>query len=121
MIKIFIDKEHYKKFIITSKSVILHINEQEDTYDGVVYVTADEFSVRLFHDEDDRGRIVSAIIKTKYPQDEMDAVRNNYELVRDGTAGDKEEEYTQRYNDMQSWRAYAKSYANEIINSLSEN
>ena len=45
----------------------------------------------------------------------MDAVRNNYDLVRDGSAGDKTEEYTKEYLDMQAWRKKAKELADEIM------
>ena len=45
----------------------------------------------------------------------MDAVRNNYELVRDGTAGDKTQEYTDEYLAMQEWRRYAKELASDIM------
>ena len=61
--------------------------------------------------------IISGLIKANYPADRMDAIRNNYELVRDGTAGDKEEEYTQEYIAMQDWRVYSKELAKEIIDS----
>ena len=68
-----------------------------------------------------KDALVSGLIKANYPSDIMDAVRNNYELVRDGTAGDKTEEYTEEYNKMQAWRAYSKQLASEIINSKSNN
>lgn len=61
------------------------------------------------------SNLVSILVKEKYPSDEMDAVRNNYDLVRDGTAGAKAEEYTAEYLKMQSWRAEAKRIANEIV------
>ena len=47
---------------------------------------------------------------------EMDAVRNNYDRVRDGKAGDKTEEYTREYEAMQDWRDYAKLVAKSFIN-----
>lgn len=62
-----------------------------------------------------RDVIISGLIKANYPSDIMDAVRNNYELVRDGTAGDKTQEYTQEYNKMQDWRRYCKELAAEIM------
>lgn len=68
-----------------------------------------------------RNVIISGIVKLKYTSDDMDAVRNNYDLVRDGTAGDKTQEYTEEYLAMQAWRAYSKQLASEIINSKSNN
>lgn len=62
-----------------------------------------------------KDELISGLIKAKYTSDLMDAVRNNYELVRDGAAGDKTEEYTEKYNKMQAWRAYSKQLASEII------
>ena len=64
-----------------------------------------------------KDNLISSLIKANYPADKMDAIRNNYELVKDGTAGDKAEEYTQEYLDMQDWRAYSKELAKEIIDS----
>ena len=59
--------------------------------------------------------IVSSVVKTKYSSDDMDAIRNNYELVRDGTAGDKTDEYTLEYLAMQDWRRKAKELAGKIM------
>lgn len=69
----------------------------------------------------DRAAIISGIVRLKYTSDEMDAIRNNYDLVRDGTAGDKTQEYTEEYLAMQAWRREAKELASEIINSKSNN
>jgi hypothetical protein len=46
----------------------------------------------------------------------MDAVRNNYDRVRDGKAGDKAEIYTEEYEAMQEWRDYAKQIARQFVN-----
>lgn len=66
----------------------------------------------------ERGVIIDAIINNEYPTSKMDAIRNNYDLVRDGTAGAKTEEYTQEYQAMQALRVHAKEIATEIIESL---
>lgn len=63
----------------------------------------------------DRAAIISGIVRLKYTSDEMDAIRNNYDLVRDGTAGDKTQEYTQEYLAMQEWRREAKEIASKIM------
>ena len=63
----------------------------------------------------DRAVIISGIVRLKYTSDEMDAIRNNYDLVRDGTAGNKTQEYTEEYLAMQAWRREAKELASEII------
>lgn len=63
----------------------------------------------------DRAAIISGIVRLKYTSDEMDAIRNNYDLVRDGTAGDKTQEYTREYLAMQEWRREAKEIASKIM------
>lgn len=113
MIKINIKKQKFQKFRIFGNQVLVHINEQEDEY----FITCDELMIPCF----DKGVLISSLIKANYPQDLMDAIRNNYELVRDGDAGDKEEEYTQEYLDMQEWRAYSKQLAAEIMASKEAN
>ena len=66
----------------------------------------------------ERNAIINALINLYYPTDRMDAIRNNYDLVRDGVAGDKTEEYTKEYLDMQAWRKKAKELADEIIEEI---
>lgn len=111
MIKIVIDKQKFQKFRIFGNQVLVHINEQENGD----FITCDELMIPCY----DRDIIISSLIKANYPSDIMDAVRNNYELVCDGTAGDKTQEYTQEYNKMQDWRRYCKELAAEIMNSKS--
>lgn len=113
MIKSNTSKEDFWKFRIYGNQASIHINE---TY-GEEDVSFDEIMLPCFN----KDALISGLIKANYPQDLMDAVRNNYELVRDGTAGDKTEEYTEEYNKMQAWRAYSKQLASEIINSKSNN
>ena len=109
MLKITIIKQKFKKFRIFGNQVLVHINEKEDED----FITCDELMIPCY----DRDIIISSLIKANYPADRMDAIRNNYELVKDGTAGDKAEEYTQEYIAMQDWRVYSKELAKEIIDS----
>ena len=109
MIKVVIKKEEFQKFRLYGNKVLVHINEQENE-DMII---CDELMIPCYN----RDVVISSLIKANYPADRMDAIRNNYELVKDGTAGDKEEEYTQEYLDMQDWRAYSKEFAKEIIDS----
>ena len=102
-----IAKRKFQKFRVFGNQVLVHINEQENKD----FITCDELMIPCYN----RDIIISSLIKANYPADRMDAIRNNYELVRDGTAGDKEEEYTQEYLVMQDWRAYSKELAKEII------
>lgn len=113
MIKITINKQKFQKFRILGNKVLVYINEQEDGD----FIICDELMILCY----DRDIIISSLIKANYPADTMDAVRNNYELVRDGTAGDKAEEYTQEYLAMQEWRAYSKQLAAEIMASKEAN
>lgn len=107
MINVTIKKQKFQKFILFGNKVLVRVNEQED---GDI-VTCDELMILCVS----KDYIVSSLIKANYPSDIMDAVRNNYELVRDGTAGDKTQEYTDEYLAMQEWRRYAKKLASEII------
>ncbi len=106
-------KQKFQKFRIFGNQVLVHINEQEDEN----FITCDELMIPCYN----RDIIISSLIKANYPADRMDAIRNNYELVRDGTAGDKVEEYTQEYQRMQEWRAYSKQLAAEIMESKEAN
>lgn len=108
MIKVAIKKEEFQKFRLYGNKVLVHINEQE----GEDTITCDELMIPCYN----RDVVISSLIKANYPADRMDAIRNNYELVKDGIAGDKAEEYTEEYNKMQEWRAYSKELAKEIIN-----
>lgn len=107
MLKITISKQKFQKFRIFGNKVLVHINEQDDGD----FITCDELMIPCYN----RNIIISSLIKANYTVDRMDAIRNNYELARDGTAGDKTEEYTEKYNKMQAWRAYSKQLASEII------
>ncbi len=107
MVTITINKKDFQKFRIFGNKVLVHINEQEDED----FITCDELMIPCY----DGAIIISSLIKANYPADRMDSIRNNYELVRDGTAGDKTQEYTDEYLAMQEWRRYAKELAKEII------
>ena len=113
MVRITISKKDFQKFKIFGNKVLVHINEQEDGD----FITCDELMIPCYN----RDVIISSLIKVNYPADRMDAIRNNYELVKDGTAGDKTEEYTQEYLAMQEWRAYSKQLAAEIMASKEAN
>lgn len=100
--------EDYSPYKIKGKFIIIRINSYE--IGGLVYF--DEFSIiRTISKE----YLISSLIKANYPADRMDAIRNNYDLVRDGVAGDKTQEYTEEYLAMQEWRRQAKELANEIM------
>lgn len=86
------------------------VEEVQDAHGKYRYI-----SIELPLNTWEKSFIISGIIKAKYTSDIMDAVRNNYELVRDGTAGDKTQEYTDEYLAMQEWRRYAKELADEIF------
>ena len=78
---------------------------------GFVFTPEEQAAIEQHCEPSSYGDLVSAIIDAKYPRQEMDAVRNNYDRVRDGKAGDKTEIYTEEYEAMQDWRDYAKAVA----------
>lgn len=109
MIRKYQRKEGFTPFTLKpNNKVVVRINTE--VKDGFIYY--DEYTIRLIN----KNNLISSLIKANYPSDRMDAIRNNYELVKDGTAGDKEEEYTQEYLAMQDWRAHSKELATEIMN-----
>ena len=57
------------------------------------------------------GHIVSSIIRSKYDDNEMQAIINNYLL-------DQSEEHTEKFNKMQLWRNKAKEVAKEVMSQL---
>lgn len=56
--------------------------------------------------------IVSAIVKSEYDEDRMQAVINNY------LANPEDEEHAAEFTAMQNWRAEAKEVAHEVLNTL---
>lgn len=109
MIKLHTNEKDFTPYTISKNEVIVRINSENKN--GIIFY--DEFRIPLVN----KDVLISSLIKANYPADRMDAIRNNYELVKDGTAGDKAEEYTQEYLSMQDWRAYSKELAKEIIDS----
>lgn len=65
--------------------------------------------------------IVSAIIRSEYPQNRVEAIVANYEAAKDTTSDiteAKRAEYTDEYNAYQSFRTKAKQIADTVTNSL---
>jgi len=67
------------------------------------------------------GDIVSAIIRSRYTQDTVEAILSNYEEAKDATsdlAQEKREEYSDEYTDYQNWRKHAKDIARQVSDLL---
>ena len=64
----------------------------------------------------DYSTIVAAIIRSKYSQDDVEAILSNYQLCKDGEAETKCEEYTDKYNAYQDYRVHAKTIAKDVLN-----
>ena len=64
----------------------------------------------------DYSTIVAAIIRSKYSQDDVEAILSNYQLCKDGEALDKCDEYTDKYNAYQDYRVHAKTIAKDVLN-----
>lgn len=64
----------------------------------------------------DYSTIVAAIIRSKYSQDDVEAILSNYQLCKDGEAGEKCQDYNQRYTGYQNYRVTAKTVAHSILN-----
>ena len=58
--------------------------------------------------EKDYGQIVTAIIRSRYTADDVEAIVNNYLLT-------KTAEHKQEMSEMQAWRTLAKNVAKEVL------
>lgn len=108
MVKVTLNSDYKEVKKVGKGKFLLHLQPKEKN--GLI--VADELLLSVTS----RNAIINALINLYYPTDKMDAIRNNYDLVRDSTAGDKTEEYTKEYLDMQAWRKKAKELADEIMN-----
>ncbi len=64
------------------------------------------------------GSIISAVVASKYSNDDVTAIMANKGLADDADSDitdEKRTEYLQDYSDFQSWRAHAKEVAKEAI------
>ena len=107
MVKVTLNSDYKEVEKVGKGKFLLHLQPKEQN--GLI--VADELLLSVTS----RNAIINALINLYYPTDKMDAIRNNYDLVRDGSAGDKTEEYTKEYLDMQAWRKKAKELAAEIM------
>ncbi len=96
----------------TMTTVIRFNIEESESESSETVWTCDEleYSHRepLTYDKD-YGHIVTAIIRTRYSADEMEALLNNY-------VSSKTTEHKREWTEMQAWRAAAKERAQEVIN-----
>ena len=58
--------------------------------------------------EDDYGKIVSAIVRFKFSQDEVEAIQLNY-------MESKTTEHKNEFFELRDWRAFAKQKAREVL------
>lgn len=89
-----------------------HASEEEEEADDQKHFKCELIEVKSL----DYSSIVSAVIRGKYTQDDVEAILSNYQLCKDGEAGDKCSVYTQRYTEYQARRVLAKDVANEVMN-----
>lgn len=65
--------------------------------------------------------IVSALIRSRYDQNNVEAIMANYEIAKNSESDitdAKRADYIAEYNDYQAFRLRAKEIANNVINSL---
>lgn len=96
---------------IGNHCAIVRINPIED---GEFYL-CDELIIRMT--EDNKGQEIAKLIKINYPNDTMEAIRNNMDAVRDGLveSAEKAEEYRSEYLAMQAWRSKAKEIVEKVM------
>lgn len=93
------------------------VTRPKGVYYVTVYIDAEPsdngYEVEGVHlqmtDTPDYASVINALIRYKYPQDEMEAIINNYLL----DAGD--EGAMQKWNEMQEWRKKVKAFAKEVF------
>ena len=76
-------------------------------------------------DKWNRSDIISALIRTRYSQDQVEAIINNHflnigEWLDKKLAGENEEFIDEDYNRLQEWRSICKQWANEAIEKYPE-
>ena len=81
------------------------IREEQDSEQGKYSY----LQVEMYPSQMRRSAIISAVIRAKYDQDEMEAIINNY--LEDPT----DEASTADLHEMQSWRRQAKLIAREAL------
>lgn len=70
-----------------------------------------------------RNTVISKLVRSHYTDDDMDAVRLNYELAKDDTIAipdEKRTEYLAEYKTMQEWRIHAKEIAGKFEEFISQ-
>lgn len=85
--------------------------EEIDTQDEETQKFSYE-SVTLQPGNDDYGNVVSALIHSRYTDDDMQAIINNYLDAPDN------QEYNDEFKDMQDFRKQAKAIAKEFVASI---
>ena len=96
------------------KSALICWNEQEEILpsDGGKDIKMYKYSYIRIPYPFTYASIVSAIIKSEYADDKMQAVINNY------LDNPTEEEHAAEFTAMQNWRKEAKKVAHKVIDSL---
>lgn len=83
------------------------VREEKDSEQGKYSY----LQVEMYPSQMRRSAIISAVIRAKYDQDEMEAIINNY--LEDPT----DEEALADIHEMQTWRCLAKQIATEALQS----
>lgn len=90
-----------------TRITLVNLDIQEEEQDGnkmYSYVQAAVLPANM-----NRAGLISAIIRAKYSQDAMEAIVNNY--IGDG----KNKEALTEFQQMQQWRNYAKTIADNVL------
>ena len=85
-------------------TINFNIEETEGGYtaDSVTIVTEAPIC------EDDYGKIVSALVRYRFSQDEVEAIQLNY-------MESKTTEHKNEFNELRDWRAFSKQKAREVL------
>lgn len=92
------------------KTQLICFNEQEVTIkDGTKNITMYQYDYARTSVAASESDIISAIIRSRYSADEMEAIINNH------LEPEETEVHAQQFADMQAWRAKAKEIAHQVI------
>ena len=103
------DNNHFMLYFNEQESVIPAEREGEATQTQYEYDTclAEGLKDDNGNLQPDYGLFVSALIRSSYSQDQVEAITQNY------LANSKDADAKQAFNDLQAWRAQAKQIAKD--------
>ena len=109
-------QEQVRSMNIITTVIRFHIEERQPDPENPQQAPWQADEVEYNHKEalqkSDYGPMVSAIVRSEYSEDAVEAIVNNYLADPDG--------HTEEFQQLQAWRTEAKQRAREVISSFSD-